>query len=730
MDGKRNNPAFPAHDDEADVLPGTPARPWAAEPLASLISRRALLKGAGATAATLVVAPAALLPAPDAQARPRHGWRPRRGGRLGFATVAPDAGPDVVVPPNYTWDVVLRWGDPLFADAPGFDVHHQTGEAQARQFGFNADLVLFYPLPGFVRHSVARGGRLGGWAQRTLGLAYPRLRGAPARRALVVVNHEYTSGDDMFPDFDPATYPTPEQARVEIEAHGFSIVELGQGPDGRWRPNRHSPFNRRSTGSTPVDIAGPLRGHPMMRSETDPGGTRVQGTLNNCAGGKTPWGTVLTCEENFDQYFANFAAVREKHPEVAALSERIAAEDGATPRGWERHVGRFDLARDPREYNRFGYVVEVDPYDPASRPRKRTALGRFKHEGAAAAVARDGRVAIYSGDDARFEYVYKFVTERPMDPRNRKANLDLLDHGTLYVAHFGIGEAAGDDRGEGMWLPLIPGATSPVEGAPGLAGWSQAGILLNTRGAADAMGATPMDRPEDIEVSPRSGRVYIALTNNSRRDGEPGDTRMVNGREVSTAADEANPRNHTYDSDDPDRLTGNAHGHVIELVEDGDAGAPTFHWDILVKCGDPAVPAHDCRFGDLTGADAVRAGVSPISDPDNLVHDDDGNLWIATDGMAGSGGAKGFGQNDGVFAVPVAGPERGRLRQFLSGVPGGEVCGPEFSGDNRTFFCAIQHPHSGGAFARHWPLDEARRDRVSKPALIAVRERRRRRVGA
>ena len=681
-------------DTDTDAPVGRPTRPGTAEPLQSIlskaISRRALLKGGFATGATLVLAPSVLLNAEPAEA---GGIAPAwfgPGRRLTFETVAPGNEPDVVVPPNYMVDVLLRWGDPLFPDAPAFDVDNQTGESQARQFGFNADLVLWFPLPAFVAHAVRREERLGDHANRMLGTVYPLFKNTYSRTALVIVNHEYTSPADMFPDFEPASYPTANQTAVEIEAHGFSIVELQLGHQGRWEFNRDSPFNRRATGSTPMDIAGPLRGHPMMMTANDPTGTEVLGSLNNCAGGKTPWGTILTCEENFDQYFANFAAMAANHPEVAALSTRIPAESGATERGWEQHEDRFDLAQHPTEYNRFGYIVEIDPYDPTAPARKRTALGRFKHEGAAAAVAENGRVAIYSGDDARFEYVYKFISLGTYNRHDRQANRDLLDQGTLYVARFDAGDVTGDDMGTGVWLELSP--NNPV-----LAGWTLEEILLNTRGAADAVGATPMDRPEDIEVSPKTGKVYVALTNNSRR----------------TEPNEANPR------------VDNQHGHVIELIEEnGDAGALTFSWNILIKCGDPAVPTHDTSFGDL--ADPVAAGVSPISDPDNLVHDDDGNLWIATDGQFFSGNV-GFGQNDGIFAVQLEGDHRGLLRQFLSGVPGGEVCGPEFSGDNKTLFCAIQHPHDGQAFTHVWPIGDP--DGVSKPSLIAVRERHRRKIG-
>ncbi len=695
-------------DGTVDVLPGTPARPTAADPIQTVmrtaISRRTLLKGAAVTGATLVIAPSAML----GTSKPAVAAGDP-SDRLTFVTVPAGDGSelDVRVPSNYSYSVILKWGDPLTPTAPTFDVDNQTAATQAQQFGFNADLVLWYPLPNYVRSMIERTGAMNPLVERVIGFQYPRLKDRTAARALMVVNHEYTKGRDMFRDYVPGD---ATQVAVEIEAHGFSIVELTHG-GGAPTFDITSPFNRRVTGSTPHDITGPLRGHPLMQTGDDPAGVTVLGCLNNCAGGKTPWGTILTCEENFDQYFANFAGVT---GDAATVSRRIPANSGASGRRWEDSVSRFDLAANPNEYNRFGYIVEIDPYDPNDVPKKRTALGRFKHEGAACRITAKNKVAVYSGDDARFEYVYKFVSERSYSKYNRAANKGLLESGTLYAARFDAGAREGDDMGTGVWLPLVwePGNALDQAGFS-----SQAEVLLNTRGAADVLGATPMDRPEDIEVSPRSGKVYVALTNNSRRDGDPGDTRMVNGREVSSAPNEANPRNNTY-GDGSDN-TGNQHGHIIELIETGnDAGATTFAWNIFIKCGDPEVAAHDTSFGDV--ADPVGAGVSPISDPDNVVHDDDGNLWIATDGQYYSGGEVGFGQNDGVFAVPVEGAKRGLLRQFLSGVPGGEVCGPEFSGDNRTFFCAIQHPNDSNAFNAVWPIDDP--DGVSKPSLIAVNE--------
>ncbi len=333
------------------------------------------------------------------------------------------------------------------------------------------------------------------------------------------------------------------------------------------------------------------------------------------------------------------------------------------------------MSREPNEPFRFGWVVEVDPYDPTFVPRKRTALGRFRHEGATVVVARDGRVVVYSGDDARFEYVYKFVSSKPYRPTDRDHNLTLLDEGTLYVAKF-------HPDGTGEWLPLVfgHGPLTPENGFH-----SQADVLLNTRGAADLLGATKMDRPEDIEASPVTGTVYVVCTNNTRR--------------TASQVDPANPR------------PINRHGHVLELFEaGGDHAATHFRWQIFLLCGNPRDP--DTYF-----AGYPKEKVSPISCPDNIVFDRAGNLWIATDGQPRT-----LGYNDALHVVPVAGPERGRVRQFLSGPIGCEICGPEFTPDFRTLFVAIQHPGEGSPLAQtpsRWP------DGVlpPRPSVVAVRHR-------
>jgi len=282
-------------------------------------------------------------------------------------------------------------------------------------------------------------------------------------------------------------------------------------------------------------------------------------------------------------------------------------------------------------------------------PRKRTALGRLKHEAAAMTLSKNRLAVVYTGDDERFDYMYKFVSRRRFNRNNRESNFRLLDEGTLYVAKF-------NDDGTGEWIPMIGG-----QGA--LAGMSQEEVLINTRGAADLIGATRMDRPEDIEVNPVNGKVYGAFTNNTQRGtaGRPG-------------TDAANPR------------ANNRHGHILEITEDrDDAAAETFTWEIFMLCGDPANAA-DATF--FAGFDASR--VSAISSPDNITFDNQGNLWIATDGQAGT-----LQRNDGIYAVPVEGGDRGFLRQFLSSVVGCETASLKFNPNNDSLFVSIQHPGEG-----------------------------------
>lgn len=534
---------------------------------------------------------------------------------LGFTPIPLSTEDKIIVSPGYASEILIRWGDPLFLDpGTGFDFANKTAAQQARQFGYNNDYVGFIPLA--------------------------------ENRALLIANHEYTNPELMFTGYSYDA-PTKDQVDYELEAHGLSVVHLERHFKRGWRYTMGAWHNRRITGTTRTMLTGPAAGHSWMKTSEDPSGYWVSGTLNNCSAGITPWGTVLTCEENFNQYFANNDFLTDKEKQTAHKRYGLTAK--ASSRKWERFHTRFDTSIEPNEAFRFGWVVEIDPHDPGSLPRKHTALGRMKHEATSTVIAGDGRAVVYMGDDERFDYMYKFVSDGKYSRTDRAANMTLLESGTLYVAKF-------DDGGSGTWLPLIAGQ-GKLTAVNGFA--SQGDVAIKTRLAADLAGATKMDRPEDIEVNPRNGKVYAVMTNNSNR-----------GTGSNPGPDAANPR------------AANRHGHIIEITAaGGDHSSTRFGWGFLLICGDPKSDA-GTYFG---GFD--QSLVSPISSPDNITFDNAGNLWIATDGQTGT-----FKKNDGVFAVPVEGSERGYNRQFLSGVPGGEVASLCFSNTNDTLFVSIQHP--------------------------------------
>lgn len=466
--------------------------------------------------------------------------------------------------------------------------------------------------------------------------------------------------------------PTQETVDIELAAHGLTIVEVRRDEVGQWGVVRDSEYNRRITGTTPIDMTGPAAGIPLLQTSEDPTGARVAGALNNCAGGYTPWGAALSCEENFNQYFGNLTLLPEDDP-VRAVHARYGLTEEGSERQWENFYPRFNLADEPNEPFRFGWVVEVDPYDPAAAPKKRTALGRNKHEGATSVVAPGGQVVFYSGDDERFDYTYKFVTSGVFNPDDRAANADLLDEGTLYVARF-------NDDGSGEWLPLVFGE-GPLTEASGFT--SQGDVLVQTRVAADLLGATKMDRPEDFETNPTTGKVYLVLTNNNQR--------------TLDQADAANPR--------PNNLA----GHISEIAGAGnDHAATTFTWDIFILAGDPS------QSGTWYGGYAGDLPISPFAAPDNLTFDDEGNIWISTDGMPNN-----LPGNDGLFAAATEGEERGRSMQFFSTVPGAECSGPVFNPDNSALWVSVQHPGEGGTLEAPvslWPDGEV----APRPSVVLI----------
>ncbi|MEO1038619.1 MAG: PhoX family phosphatase [Pseudomonadota bacterium] len=593
--------------EDLSVNPRAEAVPSFQDVLKARLSRRGFLSGAAASAGAAGLASCA----PGAL----NGYASEPAPSVDFAEVERAVTPDLAVPEGYRADVLMRWGDPLFEDSPVFDPANQTPEAQARQFGYNNDYIGFIPM---------------------------EMRDGEAVRGILCVNHEYVSTALMFPGV-AAGYPqsmTAELCAIEQFAHGGTVMEIERDSEGRWRTVTASPINRRIHARTPMELTGPAAGHERLRTSADPTGRRVLGTINNCAGGITLWGTYLMAEENFN---GNFLGDLPPAHREAANHDRYGVPGGWYQ--WGRFEDRFDVAAEPREPNRFGWVVEVDPRDPSSTPKKRTALGRFKHEGAESVVAPDGRVVLYMGDDQRFDYVYKFVTARAYDPDNRAANMDLLDEGELSVARF-------NEDGTLDWLPLVFGQ-GPLTEENGFDG--QGEVLIEARRAADLLGATPMDRPEDVEPDPNSGRAYVMLTNNSRR--------------TEDQVDAANPR------------ADNQHGHIIEIIEpDGDFTSRRSRWDIVVRCGDPADPEAGASWNPATSENGW------FGSPDNCAVDPQGRLWVATDGNQRTGA------NDGVWALGVDGAERGVGRAFFRAPVGSEVCGPKFTPDGRTLFAAVQHP--------------------------------------
>jgi secreted PhoX family phosphatase len=405
---------------------------------------------------------------------------------------------------------------------------------------------------------------------------------------------------------------------------------------------RPSPWARRITANTPMVLGGPAAGNPLLKTAADPSGRRVLGTLNNCASGFTPWGTYLTAEENFIFYF--------KGPDAPSTHEARWGLRKGDPVGyrWHEFDARFDATKHPNEPNRFGWMVEIDPFNPSMVPVKRTAMGRAAHEGATVAVTKDGRAVVYSGEDARFEYIYKFVSRDKIKPGGYGPNAELLDHGTLYVARF-------DADGRGRWIALTQGQ-GPLTAANGFA--DQGEVLIKTRQASDLLGATKMDRPEWIDVD-KDGWVYCTLTNNRNRGGDK-----------QPGVDAANPR------------ANNTMGHIIRWKDEGDFDGIGFQWNHFVLAGDPANERAEAR-GNIKG-DAFAC-------PDGLWVDARGVLWIQTD-MSTSAMGKGDLARLGHNCMLAADPKTGEVRRFLTGPAGCEITGATATPDGRTMFINIQHP--------------------------------------
>ncbi|MBY5756350.1 PhoX family phosphatase [Rhizobium leguminosarum] len=630
----------------------TSSNPTMGEIVGKRFSRRNFLQGSLAVSAiAATVSPIALMSADEARAADN------KGSAFNFSEVEAGVDDKHHVAEGYDADILLRWGDAVLPGAPQFDPAKQTADAQSKQFGYNNDYVGFIPLEGSSEHG------------------------------LLVVNHEYTNPHLMFPGLVQVVDGkikqgalSKEQVDVEMAAHGGTIVEIRK-TGGKWQVVADGKYNRRITANTPMEITGPAAGNDRLKTSADATGTRAIGTINNCAGGVTPWGTYIMAEENFHGYFSG--ALPEGHKEAANYKRYGVPEGGYE---WANFYDRFDLSKEPNEPNRFGWIVEVDVMDPTSAPKKRTALGRTKHEGAESIVAKNGKVVFYLGDDERFDYVYKFVTSAAFNPNDRAANMNLLDSGTLHVAKF-------NEDGTMQWLPMVFGQ-GPLTAENGFT--SQADVLIECRRAGDALGATKMDRPEDVQPNGVNGKVYVMLTNNTRRKADQ--------------VDAANPR------------AENAFGHIIEISEnDGDFTATSGKWEVLLKCGDPSVAAVGATFSTET----TKNGWFGM--PDNCAVDAAGRLWVSTDGNNN----KATGRTDGLWAVDTEGAARATSKLFFRVPVGAEMCGPLFTPDDETAFVAVQHPGDGGEdwpghgrpsyyedLSTRWP--DFKPDMPVRPAVVAI----------
>ena len=595
------------------------------------------------------------------------------GADLSFVGVAPTNADQVTVPPGYRADVLIAWGEPLFDGVGRFDPDALTRAEQEKRFGTHNDMLALFPAD----------------------YAFPPP--ADPARMLLCANNEYFSPELMFPAIDDIRDFTSEHVEAAYAAMGVSVVEIEK-RGRRWRarttPAPGQGANRRITPFTPVKFAGPAASHRWIQAaaaivnekephrgpgESAPDEVRC-GTMANCAGGFTPWGTYLSAEENFDTYFTGSENSDEQ---IEARRDPAYALD-ASSFGYPNNVygmrgapDQFKIKQNPHGPALYGWIVEIDPYDSSSTPRKRTALGRKKAECATTALTRDNRVAVYMGDDQRGEFVYKFVTSGHFDPANRAANMDLLDEGELYVAQF-------HEDGGGRWLKLELDAVhaaaaerdSPMRFA------DKGDLMMRARDAARLLGATPMDRPEDVEAVidhnwVGQGQVLVVCTNNKEQGFE-------------------RPGNPHRESDRPGRAQANLAGHILRIDEQGgDCGAERFSWDVFALGGDPQ--AESFTAPTRAGAPAYvsnRFKGEPTTSgdrfacPDNVCIDKNHNVWIATDGSD----AVFADCNDQVMATSVSGDGPRPMKRFLVGPVGAEICGPLMAPDGRAFFCSIQHP--------------------------------------
>lgn len=721
------------------------------------LSRREVLSGTAGAVAIAAIGAASITPAEAHSSFPNDSLFPNRVPRLGFDAIPKSLDDEVSLPRGYDYDVLYALGDPISRKTRDFENDGTDGAASyAHRAGDHHDGMQYFGLGSNGRYSRVR-----------------------SDRGLLCTNHEAITPAFLHPNGQTivgGVRTSAEEVLREFYVHGVSVLEVGrekQRKRGKWsaaydyfdRKHRRrtewdyeqdSPFNRRIHTLTEMKLSGPAARSKAMVTKYSPNGSRTRGTVNNCANGYTPWGTYLTCEENWAGYFRRVGAtddVNRTAKERASFARYGVAGTGrelwatVTPDTADNLYGRWNAMKlgastdgsdDYRNVaNTYGWVVEIDPFDPQSLPRKRTALGRFAHEGAWLGPVRAGEPLVwYQGDDSRNEYIYKYVSNKVWNPRDANGGLaagdKYLDDGRLYVAQF-------LPDGYGQWIELKFGKNNITPSYAPYAFSDQIDVLVNTRLAADAAGATKMDRPEWGAVHPKNGEVYFTLTNTNAA------SRPV------TAVDAANPRFYNDRKTTGQDQKGNPNGHIVRFAEDaGYADALSFTWDVYL-------------FGARATADAANVNVSGLSDandfssPDGLWFSDanPGLMWLQTDDgaytdvtncmmLAAIPGRVGDGQPQTITSVDGAAsksvmtyvgkaPGDKRLRRFLVGPKECEITGIAETPDGKTLFVNIQHPGEStapnfatGAFGSYWPGGAGTRPRS---ATIVITRRDGGRVG-
>ena len=679
----------------------TSANPTFDAVLDARLSRRGLLRGGVGSVGTAVLAGFGVTacggsddPVVEPPAAPKL---------LGFGAVPKSLADNVLVPAGYTASVLFALGDPMAAGVAAYKNDGTDGDFDKRA-GDHHDGMEWFGLG-----------------------ADGKRNDSATERGLLAINHEATTDEKLSSHFlhaDGGTTSLPRPAAEidkETAIHGIAVIEVAK-TGGKWGYVQNSAQNFRLTALSTIEIAGPARGNAQMVTKYSPTGTTTRGTLNNCGTGKTPWGTFLTGEENWFGYFTRSAAddaARGNDKSVTALKRYGRNQGAASRHGWESggaddkyqrwNISKTGTSADGsddyrNEMNGMGYIVEIDAYDKTRMAKKRTGLGRFAHESAAFGKVEAGKpLSVYMGDDSRGEYIYKFVSTATWNPADANANDRMaigdkyLDSGTLYAAKFNA-------DGSGTWVELTL-ANTAIAGYASYKFADAADIAINTRIAADAVGATKMDRPEWNAVNPANGEIYFTLTNNSNRSVNPTGSQYL--------PDAANPRAYT-DMKGTSSQNGNPNGHLVRLKEG--ATATSFTWDVYL-------------FGAEAGADKAMVNISALtadqdfSSPDGLVFSKaTGICWIQTDdgaytdvtncmmlaavpGSVGDGAKKtlSYTKADGSkldIVTPVGKPAtENTLKRFLVGPKGSEITGLAETPDGKAIFVNIQHPGEGTALA-------------------------------